>query len=159
VKFPEVKIASVIKKSHPFRAAGSGGIPFFVLKCLESSPVAYLQPLFQACNKISYNPTAFCPCNTVSLKEPGKGDYSAPGAWRPIALFNTLWKVLEGVIARQILTLSEEDSIVPAQHMGTCPGRSIDTALNFLVQQIYATWQNKDDVATLLSIDMTGAFI
>jgi hypothetical protein len=38
------------------------------------------------------------------------------------------------------------------------PCRSIDTALNFLVQQIYATWQNKDGVATLLSLNMTGAF-
>jgi hypothetical protein len=42
--------------------------------------------------------------------------------------------------------------------MGACPGRSIDTALNFLVQQINATWRNKDGVATLLSLDMTGAF-
>ncbi len=42
--------------------------------------------------------------------------------------------------------------------MGACPGRSIDTALDFLVQQIHATWQNKDGVATLLSLDMTGAF-
>ncbi len=42
--------------------------------------------------------------------------------------------------------------------MGARPGRSIDTALDFLVQQIHATWQNKDGVATLLSLDMTGAF-
>jgi hypothetical protein len=42
--------------------------------------------------------------------------------------------------------------------MGACPGRSIDTALNFLVQPIRAKWQNKDGVATLLSLDMTGAF-
>jgi hypothetical protein len=42
--------------------------------------------------------------------------------------------------------------------MGARPGRSIDTALDFLVQPIYATWQNKDGVATLLSLDMTGAF-
>jgi hypothetical protein len=42
--------------------------------------------------------------------------------------------------------------------MGACPGRSIDTALDFLVQQIHATLQNKDGVATLLSLDMTGAY-
>jgi hypothetical protein len=38
------------------------------------------------------------------------------------------------------------------------PGRSIDTALDFLVQQIHATWQKKDGVATLLLLDITGAF-
>jgi hypothetical protein len=42
--------------------------------------------------------------------------------------------------------------------MGARPGRSIDTALDFLVQQIHATWQNKDGVATLLLLNMTGAF-
>jgi hypothetical protein len=42
--------------------------------------------------------------------------------------------------------------------MGARPSRSIDTALDFLVQQIHATWPNRDGVAILLSLDMTGAF-
>jgi hypothetical protein len=42
--------------------------------------------------------------------------------------------------------------------MGARPGRPIDTALDFLVQHIHASLQNKDGVATLLSLDMTGAF-
>jgi hypothetical protein len=42
--------------------------------------------------------------------------------------------------------------------MGARPGRSIDTALEFLVLRIHATWQNKDGVATLLLLNMTGAF-
>jgi hypothetical protein len=66
--------------------------------------------------------------------------------------------VLESVIARQILSLSEEHSLLPAQHKGARPSRSIDTALDFMVQQIHATWQNKDGVATLLLLDMTRAF-
>jgi hypothetical protein len=54
--------------------------------------------------------------------------------------------------------LSEEHGLLPAQHIGVRPSRSIGTALDFLVQQIHATWQNKDRVATLLSLDMTGAY-
>jgi hypothetical protein len=76
----EEEISSVIKMSHPFKAAGSDGIPFFVLKCLGSSLVSYLQPLFQACIDFSYHPVAFCHCNTIPLRKPGKGNYSAPGA-------------------------------------------------------------------------------
>jgi hypothetical protein len=56
----EEEISAVIKKSHPFKAAGSNGIPFFVLKCLGPSLVSYLQPLFQACIDLSYHPLAFC---------------------------------------------------------------------------------------------------
>jgi hypothetical protein len=53
---------------------------FFVLKCLGSPLVSYLQPLFQACINLSYHLTAFCHCNTVPLRKSGKGDYSAPRA-------------------------------------------------------------------------------
>jgi hypothetical protein len=34
------EISSVIRKVHLFNAAGSDGIPFFVLKCLGSSLVS-----------------------------------------------------------------------------------------------------------------------
>jgi hypothetical protein len=95
----EDEITSVIKKSHPFKAAGSDGFPYFVSKCLGSPLVSYLQSLIQACVNLSYHPTAFCHCNSVPLRKPGKGDYSAPEAWRPIALLNTLGKILEIVIA------------------------------------------------------------
>ncbi len=66
--------------------------------------------------------------------------------------------MLESVIAQQILTLSEELSLLPAQHMGARLGRSIDTTLDYLVQQIHTTWQNKDLVASLLLLNTTGAF-
>ncbi len=66
--------------------------------------------------------------------------------------------VLESVIARQFLSLFEEHSLLPAQQMGACPGRSVETALDFLVQQIHASWQSNDGVATLLLLDMTRTF-
>jgi hypothetical protein len=152
------EISSFIKKLHPFKVAGSDGIRFFVLKCLGSPLVSFLKPLFQACIDLSYHPTAFCHCNSVPLRKPGKGDYSVPRAWQPIAFFNTLGMVLESVITLWILSLSEEHSLLPAQHMGDRPSRSIDIAHDFLVELIHATWQNKDGMATLLSLDMTGAF-
>jgi hypothetical protein len=110
------------------------------------------------CIDLSYHPTAFCHCNTVPLKKSGKSDNSVTRAWRPIALLDTLGKVLESVIAQQILTLSEEHSFLPAQNMGARSNRLIDTALNFLVQQIHATWHIKDGLAMLLLLNMTGAF-
>ncbi len=64
-----------------------------------------------------------------------------------------------GTVARQIWSLSKEHSLLPAQHKGACPGKSIDTPLNFPVQQIHASWQNKDCVTMLLLLDMTGDFV
>ncbi len=65
--------------------------------------------------------------------------------------------MLESDIARRLLSLSEEHSLLLAQHMGARPGRLIDFALDFLVQQIHATRQKQDGVATLLLLDMTRA--
>jgi hypothetical protein len=90
--------------------------------------------------------------------KPGKGNYSVPQDWHPIALLNRLRKVLEGIIAQQILSLSEEHGLLLAQHMGARPSSSIDAALDILVQQIHAPWQYKDRVATQLLLNMTGAF-
>jgi hypothetical protein len=42
--------------------------------------------------------------------------------------------VLESVIAWQNLSLTEEYNLLPAQYMGACPSRAIDTALDYLVQ-------------------------
>jgi hypothetical protein len=41
--------------------------------------------------------------------------------------------------------------------MGAHPGRSTDTALDILIKQIQAAWQADIRVASLLSLDMTGA--
>jgi hypothetical protein len=154
----EEEISSVIKKLHPYKAAGNDGIAFFVLMYLGSPLVSFLKPLFQAYIDFSYHLATFCHCNTVLLRKPGKRDDSVSGAWQPIALLNTLRKVLESVIAQRISSLSEEHSLLPTQHMGARPRWSIDTALEYLLQPIHASWQHNDGVALLLLLNMTGAF-
>ena len=43
----------------------------------------------------------------VVLRKPGKPDYSALGAYRPISLLNTLGKLLEAVIAKRLSYYAE----------------------------------------------------
>ncbi len=61
-------------------------------------------------------------------------------------------------MASRITALSEEHGLLPPQKMGACPGRSTDTARDMLVKQIHTAWQADDGVASLLFLDMTGAF-
>ncbi len=129
----------------------------YFLKLLGKPPLGYLQPLFQAFFHFSYYSLHFKQSSTVARRKPGKGDYSAPAAWRPVALLNTLGKVLETIMASRITDLSEEHGLLPPQHMGALLGRSTDTALDMLVKQIHAAWQADDRVASLLSLHMTGA--
>jgi len=42
--------------------------------------------------------------------------------------------------------------------MGNRKSRSTDTALELLVEQIHTVWEAKDQVASVLSLDIVGAF-
>ncbi len=152
------EIASALSKASSYKAPGPDQLPMFFLKLLGRPLLEYLQPLFQACLQLSYHPLHFKHSSTVVLRKPGKGDNSAPGAWRPIALLYTLGKVLEAVVASRTTTLSEEHGLLPPQQMGMRPGRSTDTAPEMLVQQIHAAWQKDGGVVPLLSLDMSGAY-
>ncbi len=93
------------------------------LKLLKKLLLMYLQPLIQACFHLPYHPLHFKQSSTVALRKSGKGYYSAPSAWQPVALLNTLGNVLETVVASRITALSEEHGLLPPQHIGACPRR------------------------------------
>ncbi len=152
------EIASALSKAQPHKDPGPNGGPMYFIKLLGRPLLEYLQPLFQACFHFSYHPLHFKQSSTVALRKPGKGDYSVAAAWQPVALLSTLGTVLETVVASRITVLSEEHGLLPPQHMGASPRRSTDTALDMLVRQIHAVWQADNGVASLLSLDMTGAF-
>jgi hypothetical protein len=80
-------------------------------------------------------------------------------AYRPIALLNTLEKVLEKIVAYRISALAEEHGLLPTTQMGARPGRSTVTALEMLTEQIKTVWANDPSlVASMLSLDISGAF-
>ena len=49
----------------------------------------------------------------VVLRKPGKGDYTVPGAYRPISLLNTLGKLLEAVMAKRLSYYVEKYGLLP----------------------------------------------
>src|SRR6266571_3883548 len=50
---------------------------------------------------------------TVILYKEGKADYLLSGSYRPIALKNTLSKILERIIAEYIVNIAEEHTLLP----------------------------------------------
>ncbi|KAF8503022.1 hypothetical protein JB92DRAFT_2540999, partial [Gautieria morchelliformis] len=56
---------------------------------------------------------------TRVLRKPGKADYTqllSPGAYRPIALLDTMGKVLSACIAEDLVTMTERHHLLPANH-------------------------------------------
>jgi hypothetical protein len=94
---------------------------------------------------------------TVVLRKPGKPRYDVPKAYRPIALLNTLGKVLTSIVAEQLTYYTEKYSLLPPLHFGGRPVRTTSNAIHYLVYKIKDGWRKKQ-VASVLFLDIKGTF-
>jgi len=69
---------------------------------------------------------------TVVLRKDGKKDYSLLGSYRPIALENTLAKVIEKILVDHISSTAEEHLLLPWNQMGARKQRSTLSAVGLL---------------------------
>jgi retrotransposon-encoded endonuclease/reverse transcriptase-like protein len=142
------------------KAPGQDQIPNRILWYAKDWLIPRLNTVFNAALRNGYHPREWKKAITLVLRKPNKGDYTAPKAYRPIALLNTMGKLLELVIARRITGLAEANNLLPDTQMGARKGRSAETALQLITEQVHAIWglPGPKRVATLLSLDISGAF-
>lgn len=142
------------------KAPGPDRIPNRVLKAAQEWLTPRLLIIFNAALRNGYHPNEWKRATTLALRKPNKGDYTLPKAYRPIALLNTMGKLLERVMARKITQLAEAHGLLPESQMGARPGRSAETALQIITESIHTIWglPGPQQVATLLSLDISGAF-
>jgi hypothetical protein len=73
----------------------------------------------------------------VVLKKLQKPDYTKLGAYRLIALLNTLAKALEALVAKRISREAEARGLLLDSQIGARLGRSTTTALKLITEQVY----------------------
>ncbi|EDN08303.1 predicted protein [Histoplasma mississippiense (nom. inval.)] len=140
------------------KAPGRSGITNEFLKMLGRTFVEAITALTNACWHWETYPDTFKEAKTVALRKPGKADYQTAGAWRPIALLDTIGKIVEAATAKRLRKIAEDHNLLPSQQMGARRGRSTETAIAQLLAQIRTVWQHPGQVASVLSLDMTGAY-
>jgi Reverse transcriptase (RNA-dependent DNA polymerase) len=150
-------VGTALTNMHPHKAPGEYGIPTSFLQAMGEPLETALADLTQACWDWEYVPKIFRHARTILIKKDRKPSYADPKAWRPIALLNTLGKVVESVTARALQEIAEKYELLPEMQMGARRNRLTQTALDLLVSQIHTIWE-AGGVASLLSIDMSGAF-
>jgi hypothetical protein len=70
---------------------------------------------------------------TKVLRKPGKANYTVPGAYRPIALLDTIGKVLSACVAEDLVKMTETYHLLPDHHFGCRPGRTTTDAIHYVV--------------------------
>jgi hypothetical protein len=155
----EKEILEAIKSTSPLKAPGPDGLPNRVLQATADTIVDHLASIFNQSLHIGYCPAHFRSSTTVVLRKPGKDDYTVPKAYRPIALLNTIGKIMDAVLARRLSYLVETYHVLPNTHIGGRKLRSTEHALHLIIERIYKAWNTgRGKVASLLLLDVSGAF-
>jgi ribonuclease HI len=151
------QLENAINKLAPNKAPGPDEISNRVLKKNFSTIQHHLLALAQASMNTGHFPTPFKTTTTVVLRKPMKPDYTKPNAYRPIALENTIGKVLESVIADVLSYLTESYELLPPQHFGGRPGRTAEDAMMLLSERIHRAWKHQE-IYSVVFMDVAGAF-
>ena len=158
--FTQREVRMALSMAATRKAPGPDRIPNLVLRMLTDILTPSLTRLFNACLSFGYCPEHFKVAETVALRKPGKEDYTQVKSYRPVALLNTLGKVLEKMVARRLSELVERFSLLPETHMGGRKGVSTDHALHWLLERIHVEQYGKIErgAVSILSLDVSGAF-
>lgn len=156
----EEEVHGALRGVSSDKAPGPDQITNRVLKVASAWLVPKLASIFTATFRLGYHPSEWKRAITLVLRKQGKPDYSTPKAYRPIALLNSMGKILERVIARRITEITETHSLLPDTQMGARKQRSTESALQLLTEQIHTIWNlpGPPRVATTLSMDISGAY-
>jgi hypothetical protein len=156
-KITKEQIKKHLAKLKPYKAPGPDGIPNIVLTKCDN---VILDRLFLIFEYMVEKGTFYEPWKqftTVVLRKPGKPKYNVPKAYRPIALLNTMVKLLTAVVAEMMMYYAEEHSLLPANHFGGRKRRTATDAVHLLVSDIKNAWR-VGKVKAVLFLDIEGAF-
>ena len=103
---------------------GEDGIPNVVLKESADLIVPYLLQIFQAVFKLDIYSNSWHTWNTIVLRKPGKARYDVPKAYQPIALMNTIGKLLSALLTEDMSYMCEKYRLLPDMHFGGRPRKN-----------------------------------
>ena len=163
LNFPSISIDEVkdaIKRVPADKAPGPDGLPNRVWKILMNSCDDFINVvtnIFDICVRTGYNPRYFQESIIFTLRKGGPRDFRLPKSYRPIALIQTLGKLLESVVAARISFAVEKHSLLPNTHLGGRKGISVDHAIQHILDRVRRAWGEKK-VASMLLLDVSGAY-
>jgi len=146
--------ARVLKKN---KAPGPDGLPNEVWTIGIDILGGHITTLFNAIMNMGYYPKRWRISTTVVLRKPGKSAYDVAKSYRPIALLNTLGKLLSGLIADDLKYICEANGLLSNRAYGGRPGRVTTDAIHLITHRVKDTWR-AGRVASVLFLDIQATF-
>ena len=159
-KWTSIKINEVhreIRRLAANKAPGPDEIPNSLFKHCAQELVPSLHNIFNATIDLEHYPKQWKQSKTVVIRKPGRHTYMVTKSYRPIALMNTMGKILSAIVARKLMAAVETLQLLPNSHFGGRPGRTTTDAIHYLVHLIKNAWR-RGKVASALFLDIKAAF-
>lgn len=153
----EQQVDRNIRKLKPYKATGPLDHSNSLFTHCREDLVPHLTQIFRASLELNYYPDQWKVYTTIVLRKPGKPDYSLPKAYRPVALLDSMAKILSACVAEDLVSIAERHGLFPANHFGGRPGRATNDSLMLSTQWIYEKWRQKLVVSALF-LDIQGAY-
>lgn len=144
------EIVNVIKKLKNSKAPGNDRIHNSLLKHLPHVGLVYVRFIVACCFKLNYFPKAWKHARVIPINKPGK-DARKADSYRPISLLSSLSKVLEKIIATQIMKHVDENNILPAEQGGFRKGHSTTHQLRKIMNHVRTGFQARKSTGMILA--------
>jgi DNA topoisomerase IB len=133
----EQEVSEAIQDTSPLKAPGPDSIINKSLQLANPWITPHLVRIFNQSLTLGYYPSHFRQSTIVVLRKPGKPNYTTPKACRPIALLNTIGKIMDTIMAKRLNYLAETHQLLPPTHIGGRKQRSTEHTLHFIIDKVY----------------------
>ncbi|QRW16424.1 Reverse transcriptase (RNA-dependent DNA polymerase) [Rhizoctonia solani] len=151
------EIANAIKCTSNKSSPGAFGSNYRLLKWAFWCDTSIFVNLFNLCLRIGYHPSVLRNCVIAPIPKPRCQDMSLPKNYRPIALLETLSKLLEKVITTRITFEAGKHSLIPHSQFGGKDITSCTDAGLCMIHDIKTHWKSNHRVS-LITLDVSGYF-
>ena len=153
------QIHRALRNLAPFKAPGPNGVCNIVFTKCADQLVLWMGHLFRATFELNVFPNEWLMSKTVVIHKPGQPNYSAPKAYCPIALLDTMLKILSMCVTEDLVWISNKHNLLPSTHFSGLPGRATTDSLHLLTKLIHDAWAHPTDkYVSLLFLDVKAAF-
>ncbi|QRW18647.1 Reverse transcriptase (RNA-dependent DNA polymerase) [Rhizoctonia solani] len=151
------EVRTAINLTSNRSAPGAFGSNYCLLKWAFNASPNHFVTLFNLCLNIGYHPTALRNCIIAPIPKPNRANMSTPKNYRPIALLETLSKLLEKVITARLIHKAGEHQLIPQSQFGGKDITSCTDAGLCMVHDIQLAWK-RNKAVSLLTLDVSGYF-
>ena len=154
IKFSTRNVRQTLLQLDTSKSKGPDGIPAIVLKTCAPELAPILNKLFQLSYTLGTFPTSWKQAHVLPILK--KGDKSNPLNYRPIAITSLIYKTMETIITKQLLTFLETNNLLSDHQYGFQKARSTGD-LAYAVH-VWSSALESSGESRVISLDISKAF-